>query len=730
MNCLKFNRVIAQCIAIVFVAALSVMDVFGQGEVLNPSFPFWKTKGNMSSDTAINFLGTIDGNYLTFRTNNVRRVTIDLNGNMGLGTIYPQEKLHLSGIGSSARLEGLGTGGSYLANTTLATDKIVWADANGTVKGLPNGAAGAILSIDNTTNSPLWTDPNGLFWKLKGNSGIVNPSLPAVYGTTNILANENWIGTTDAKDFVIGTNTIERVRVMQTTGNVGIGTATPANKLTVQPAAFVTAGTAGSYAFAIYGTSGSQDITLGSSNTLGYLQSWNSKPLLLNSLGNYVGVNLSTAPIQNLDINGRVNITNGVIQRGTTAITATSDLGLYSQISANWIRLATNAAPIKFFTDQGGTTGIGTSSLVDIDNASGGGVAIGANVAGPLNSSPDASAVLDVQSTSKGMFVPRMTTAQRDAIVVSATREGLIIYNTEHDCFEWWDTRTTTSGSAGFWNSLCNLCEDVYVYSASSNGNNFFIQAGSPTVPKKWCVYVNAGVTLGASTQSGAALNFAGLPGGSEVTLYNSGTIVGGGGNGANGGQESDVYCASDGPGGVGSNGGDAIVSALSIKVNVINTGLIAGGGGGGGGGSGGCRAWGGGGGGGRGIPGGLAGGPPGSGGQRATGGLCTSCTNAGCAANSGTAGTTLAPGGGGCGTGNSGTGCFVSTVYNGGCGGSGGGYGTPGNSGTGATCGTVFSAGGSFGAGGAAGKAINGNGGGCSITNLNAGSYFGTVVP
>ncbi len=44
-------------------------------------------------------------------------------------------------------------------------------------------------------------------------------------------------------------------------------------------------------------------------------------------------------------------------------------------------------------------------------------------------SSPDASAMLDVSSTTKGFLPPRMTTVQRNAI--SSPVEGLVIYNTD-----------------------------------------------------------------------------------------------------------------------------------------------------------------------------------------------------------------------------------------------------------------------------------------------------------
>src|ERR1051326_3170957 len=59
---------------------------------------------------------------------------------------------------------------------------------------------------------------------------------------------------------------------------------------------------------------------------------------------------------------------------------------------------------------------------------------------------PNASAMLDVVSTSKGMLVPRVTTAQMNAIVSPAN--GLIIYNTDSSCFCYYNSVV--------WKSLCN----------------------------------------------------------------------------------------------------------------------------------------------------------------------------------------------------------------------------------------------------------------------------------
>ena len=50
---------------------------------------------------------------------------------------------------------------------------------------------------------------------------------------------------------------------------------------------------------------------------------------------------------------------------------------------------------------------------------------------------PDASAELDLESTTKGFLPPRMDNAERDAI--SSPAPGLTIYNTEVNCLQWYN---------------------------------------------------------------------------------------------------------------------------------------------------------------------------------------------------------------------------------------------------------------------------------------------------
>ncbi|MEM6347083.1 MAG: tail fiber domain-containing protein [Bacteroidota bacterium] len=70
---------------------------------------------------------------------------------------------------------------------------------------------------------------------------------------------------------------------------------------------------------------------------------------------------------------------------------------------------------------------------------------------------PDASAMLDVQATDKGMLLPRLTTAQRDAIPNPSL--GLMIYNVNDSCFNYY------SGSG--WILDCGLRADTIKRTAS-----------------------------------------------------------------------------------------------------------------------------------------------------------------------------------------------------------------------------------------------------------------------
>jgi len=96
--------------------------------------------------------------------------------------------------------------------------------------------------------------------------------------------------------------------------------------------------------------------------------------------------------------------------------------------------------------------------FTQIVNAQNGGVSISAT-----NSSPDPSAMLDVQSTEKGMLVPRMTSAQRLAIVNPAS--SLLVYDTDTETF-WFNQGTSL---APLWSEI-KMNNGVW----STDGSNIF----------------------------------------------------------------------------------------------------------------------------------------------------------------------------------------------------------------------------------------------------------------
>ena len=89
---------------------------------------------------------------------------------------------------------------------------------------------------------------------------------------------------------------------------------------------------------------------------------------------------------------------------------------------------------------------------------------------------PDAKSILDIKSTVKGMLFPRMSTAQRLAIInngstLDASRNGLTVYDsTLHATMQWnapshhWDTLMTSSLSNGlYWKLLGNTGTDTNI---------------------------------------------------------------------------------------------------------------------------------------------------------------------------------------------------------------------------------------------------------------------------
>lgn len=144
---------------------------------------------------------------------------------------------------------------------------------------------------------------------------------------------------------------------------------------------------------------------------------------------------------------------------------------------------------------------------------------------------PDASAALDIVSSSKGLLLPRLTQAQRDAIYFPAT--GLTIFNTTTNKLNTWNGTN--------WDSSLSDAQQPQPNPAVTF-----------STPGQYTYTVPAGVTsllVDASGASGVNAIYYGLGGrvtttlvvtpGETLTLYVGGqgsAIIGGGYNGGGGG--------------------------------------------------------------------------------------------------------------------------------------------------------------------------------------------------
>lgn len=118
---------------------------------------------------------------------------------------------------------------------------------------------------------------------------------------------------------------------------------------------------------------------------------------------------------------------------------------------------------------------------------------------------PDTQSILDITSSDKGVLLPRMTTAQRDAINPTVASDlGMIIFNTSNSVYEYWDGSTWIAVGTGNANSL----DDAYDGGGSGLGRAITADAGtveittSSTVPGSLLLVSNGNnaLSIGGNT--------------------------------------------------------------------------------------------------------------------------------------------------------------------------------------------------------------------------------------
>jgi len=417
-----------------------------------------------------------------------------------------------------------------------------------------------------TSTTPIWSFllNNTSGWSLTGNAATT-PSSSAI--GTAIIAGQNYVGTSDLKDFVMATNNLERLRISNA-GNIGIGTSTPGTLLDVNgstrallytfpaltgdPAPVITArtvpagqGASGEKTELILfhsndpaNAAGADQITLRApalsfqtfndvnvldiNNNTGY-----NERMYINSIGN-VGIGTAT-PASKLSVGSssefQVNSTGDIIKINNVITTFPSSQGAANSVLTNngsgtltWAASSGGSGSAWLITGNTGTLAstaaigsaannsfIGTTDSKDFamvtNNLERMRIASGGNI-GMGNISPAATAALDITSTTKGLLIPRMTTSQRNSITLPAT--GLQIYNTDCSMLNYW------SGSCWISTSKALPCPEPI----TSSGTTVFCAGQTrtysiPAVPGAtkygWTVPAGTSINSGQGTTSIAA---------------------------------------------------------------------------------------------------------------------------------------------------------------------------------------------------------------------------------
>lgn len=153
--------------------------------------------------------------------NNSQYYWDNTNNRLGIGTNSPTTKLHVnSGLVTNQAISTLAnTGGDY-------QNFITNANPNGTI----TGSIGDIAN--DVTNGIIYYKASGTGTNTGWVVFLLGSNAWSTTGNAGTLATTNFIGTTDAVDFVTRTSNTERMRVTAA-GNVGIGDSTPLSLFTV-----------------------------------------------------------------------------------------------------------------------------------------------------------------------------------------------------------------------------------------------------------------------------------------------------------------------------------------------------------------------------------------------------------------------------------------------------------------------------------------------------------------
>jgi hypothetical protein len=174
--------------------------------------------GNSFGATAL--LGTNDNQSLALETSGSVRMFVSSSGNVGIGLITPSASLHISGASSAA----------LLRVNSPASSSILYVSGSGNVGIGTSTPTGSLHIVDAGTSSTIPLQINQYF-RFRGD-GVMRWGLGMAQGILNWDTGKATIGALSGNDLEIFAGGSTKMFV-SSSGNVGIGTTTPGQTLTV-----------------------------------------------------------------------------------------------------------------------------------------------------------------------------------------------------------------------------------------------------------------------------------------------------------------------------------------------------------------------------------------------------------------------------------------------------------------------------------------------------------------
>ena len=396
--------------------------------------------GNTTGATVI--IGTNDANALQFETNNVSRVNITGGASTGgavtitditANTSTPEEVLTLIANSNGTALAGLGAAILFQAESTTTDSttlgRLFYAWLTAT-----HASRASKLAIEAVYNGS--TVEVGSFDATNSGAGrlLIGASSPAVYSGTGITTAAAYTIGASSSTVTISSSTNSTSAILLNASNNANG------RVTVGGSNFThTSGTK-----RLFGTSGNHTVSSGTGGMTS---------IILDHTINQTG----TASGSYIGFHDKPTLTAllGAYWAFYTEVDHANAKGIYQIGTSTTNNLA-------------GATAIGTTSA------------------------PDASAILDIVSTAKGLGLPAMTTAQVNAI--GSPRDGLAVYDTDTDTVKirangaWVSLGTgsgtvTGSGSSGqiaYWSGASAITGESALFYDAAN-NRLGINQATPT---------------------------------------------------------------------------------------------------------------------------------------------------------------------------------------------------------------------------------------------------------